>query len=118
VEPAGILNPGAIDDVRVGDDGVVEVVAVQTAPWDGSDHLLLLTQEKLFNYLTYVADGDLARAHPRARRWRIVVELRGEPDPRTAKLLERAAGQFRMLGGDLVTRVVAVEDDHNDGSAS
>ena len=58
------MNPGTIDGISVGEDGVVELHVEQTAPWDGSDHLLLLTQEKLWNYLAYVADGDLAREYP------------------------------------------------------
>jgi uncharacterized protein DUF6572 len=61
-EPAGILNPAAIDRVTVGEDGVVELHVEQTAPWDASDHLLLLTQEKLWNYMAYVADGNLERS--------------------------------------------------------
>ena len=103
--PEGILNPGAIDDITVAEDGVVELHVEQTAPWDGSDHLLLLTQEKFWNYLAYVADGDLARAYPQAaKNWRIVFDERDEPDQRTAELLERATEEFRRLGGTLLTR--------------
>ena len=98
------MNPGAIDAITVGDDGVVELHVEQTAPWDGSDHLLLLTQEKLWNYLAYVADGELARAYPSAARWRVAVDALDEPDRRTAELLRRADEEFRRLGGALVTR--------------
>jgi len=104
-EPTGILNPGAIDAITVDEDGVVELVVQQTAPWDGSDHLLLLTQEKLWNYLAYVADGELARVYPNAARWRVAVLAREEPDRRTAELLRRADGECRRLGGALVTRL-------------
>jgi hypothetical protein len=104
-EPAGILNPSAIDDVRVAEDGFVELHVEQTASWDGSDHLLLLTQEKLYNYLAFVADGELARLHPEAaRRWRVVVDVLDEPDGRTSDLLRRAGEEFRRLGGTIVTR--------------
>jgi hypothetical protein len=104
-EPTGILNPAAIDAITVADDGVVELHVEQTAPWDGSDQLLLLTQEKLFNYLAYVGDGDLGRAHPNAvRNWRVVFDARDEPDQRTAELLRRAGEEFRRLGGTLLTR--------------
>jgi hypothetical protein len=104
-EPTGILNPGAIDAVTVADDGFVELHVEQTAPWDGSDHLLLLTQEKLFNYLAYIADGDLERGHPKpGQKWRIVVDVLDEPDQRTAELLRRAGEQSRRLGGTLLTR--------------
>ena len=65
-DPKGILNPATIDAIAVGEDGVVELHVEQTAPWDGSDHLLLLTQEKFWNYLAYIADGDLAREYPQA----------------------------------------------------
>jgi hypothetical protein len=130
------LNPGTIDGISVGEDGVVELHVEQTAPWDGSNHLLLLTQEKLWNYLAYVADGDLAREYPevaweapameaareapatsrtrrrqersdarsRATKWRVVVDVIGEPDQRTAELLRRVAEEFRRLGGTMLTR--------------
>ena len=104
-EPAGILNPAAIDKITVADDGAVELHVEQTAPWDGSDHLLLLTQEKLYNYLAYVADGDLARAHPHGvRKWRVVLDARDAPDQRTAELLRRAGEEFHRLGGTMLTR--------------
>jgi hypothetical protein len=103
--PTGILNPGAIDAVTVGDDGVVELNVQQTAPWDGSDHLLLLTQEKLWNYLAYIADGELERVYPGATSWRVALLAREEPDRRTIELLRRADGEFRRLGGALVTRL-------------
>ncbi len=131
-DPRGILNPGTIDGISVGEDGVVELHVEQTAPWDGSDHLLLLTQEKLWNYLAYVADGDFAREYPeavsrasgsgrrfapasaecgsslalprRAMNWRVVVDLIDEPDQRTAELLQRVAEEFRRLGGTMLTR--------------
>jgi len=103
-EPSGILNPGAIDAITVADDGTVELHVEQTAAWDGSEHLLLLTQEKLFNYLAFVADGELARRHPGMRRWRVVVDVRDDPDQRTAELLRRAGEEFRRLGGTVVMR--------------
>jgi hypothetical protein len=126
-EPTGILNPGSIDSVIVGGDGVVELHIEQTAPWDGSDHLLLLTQEKFWNYLAYVADGDFALDYPQAAReapatsrsrrrqersdarsratnWRVVFDARDEPDQRTADLLRQVAEEFRRLGGTMLTR--------------
>ncbi|HEX2383585.1 MAG TPA: DUF6572 domain-containing protein [Acidimicrobiales bacterium] len=124
-EPTGILNPAAIDAITTGDDGIVELHIEQTAPWDGTDHLLLLTQEKLWNYLAYIADGKLAGEYPAAREapatsrtrrrqersdarsratWRVVFETHEEPDRRTVELLQRAGEQFRRLGGALVTR--------------
>jgi hypothetical protein len=103
--PSGILNPGTVDAITVDDDGVVELHVEQTAEWDGSDQLLLLTQEKLFNYLAFVVDGDLARLHPDVgSRWRVVLDVRDEPDQRTAELLRRAGEQFRQLGGTFLTR--------------
>ena len=104
-EPEGILNPVAIDEITVDDRGLVLRV-VQTSAWDGSDHLLLLVQEKLYNYLAFVADGELARRHPRHRsEWRVVVDCWAEPDARTQRLFEQAAGQFRALGGALEVNV-------------
>jgi hypothetical protein len=101
-EPSGILNPGAIDAVTADDDGFVTLHVEQTCEWDASDHLLLLVQEKLYNYLAFVADGELARRHPaHASRWRVAVDCWSEPDARTRELLDQAAGQFRGLGGSL-----------------
>ena len=105
-ESAGILNPGAIDEVTVERDGTVTVHLVQTCEWDGSDHLLLLVQEKLFNYLAFIADGELARMHPgQPSRWRVAVDCRSQPDARTQALLRTAADQFAKLGGSLEVRL-------------
>ena len=98
------LNPGAVDDVTLDDDGFVTVHLVQTWEWDGSDHLLLLLQEKLFNYLAFVADGELARMHPGQSRWQVAIDCRSEPDDRTQVLLRQAAYQCTALGGSLVVR--------------
>jgi len=101
-EPEGILNPGAIDSVTTDADGRTTLHVTQTCDWDGSDQLLLLVQEKLFNYLTFVADGELARrSPPAARQWRVQVDCRSEPDARMRALFDEAAAQFRTLGGSL-----------------
>ena len=102
----GVLNPGAIDGVTAEADGSVTVHLVQNCEWDGSDHVLLLLQEKLFNYLAFVADGELARMHPgQLSRWRVAVDCRSQPDARTQELLRTAAGQFTTLGGNLEVRL-------------
>jgi len=107
----GILNPGAIDDVSIDGDGIVTVHLVQGCAWDGSDHLLLLLQEKLFNYLAFIADGELARMHPgQPSRWRVAVDCESQPDARTQELLRTAAGQFAKLGGNLEVRLPTPED--------
>jgi len=99
-EPQGILNPGAIDDVTTGPDGTVTLHITQTCDWDASEHLLLLVQEKLYNYLAFVADGELARRHPHAaRQWRVQVDCWSEPDAQTRTLFDEATNQFRSLGG-------------------
>lgn len=104
-EPDGILNPGAIDDISV-DGELVTLHVTQTCPWDGSDQLLLLLQEKLYNYLAFVADGELARRQPVHRSgWRVLVDCWSEPDTRTEGLLRQADGQFRALGGALEVTV-------------
>jgi hypothetical protein len=101
----GILNPGAIDDITSDDDGFVTLHLVQTCDWDCSDQLLLLLQEKLFNYLAYIADGELARWHPgQQSRWRVAIDCASEPDARTLTLLRQAADQFTTLGGSLEVR--------------
>jgi hypothetical protein len=105
------VNPGAIDDVTVDSDGVITVHLIQTSDWDGSDHQLLLLQEKLFNYLAYVADGELARMHSgQPSRWRVALDCSSEPDVRTQELLRAAADQFTMLGGSLEVRRPTAEN--------
>ncbi len=109
-DPGGILNPGTIDAMTVDGAGIVELHVEQTADWDGSDHLLLLTQEKLYNYLAFVADGELERAHPGVgRNWRVVLDLRDEPDQRMAELFHRAGEEFHRLGGTVVTRLTPAD---------
>ena len=104
-EPTGILNPGVIDDVTVDERGTVTLHVRQTCEWDGSDQLLLLVQEKLFNYLAYVADGELAHEVGQPRRWVVEADCFSEPDARTKELLRQAAAQFEALGGALRTTV-------------
>ena len=104
--PSGILDPGAIDDITVDADGRLTLHIEQTCAWDGSDHLLLLVQEKLFNYLTYVADGELARTHPSQHsRWGVVLDCSSAPDTRTLELLREAERQFTALGGSFEIRL-------------
>ena len=95
--PHGILDPGAIDSIAPGDDGVLELHIEHTSEWDGSDHLLLLTQEKLFNYLAYAADNTLTS-------WRVALDCTSSPDERTRALLQKAGREMRKLGGALVVR--------------
>ena len=105
------MNPGAIDEVTRDDDGFVTVHVVQTWDWDGSDHQLLLLQEKLYNYLTFVADGELARMHSgQPSRWRVSIDCRTEPDERTQQLLRTAAAQCKKLGGSLLVRLPSPGD--------
>lgn len=105
-EPSGILDPGAIDDVTVDADGRLTLHVIQTCEWDRSDHLLLLLQEKLFNYLSYVADGELARTHPgQASRWWVALDCSSAPDARTLALLRDAERQFTALGGGFEIRL-------------
>ena len=85
---------------------MVTLHVAQTCPWDRSDQLLLLVQEKLYNYLTFVADGELARFQPVGRAgWRVRVDCWSEPDAGIRELLRRADGQFRALGGALEVTV-------------
>ena len=106
------MNPGAIDEVTRDPDGVVTVHLAQIDEWDGSDHQLLLLQEKLFNYLAFVADGELARMQSgQPSRWRVSVDCRSEPDARTQELLRTAGDQFAKLGGGLVIRPPSPPED-------
>jgi len=103
--PNGILDPSAIDEVTL-DDGRVTLHIEQTCEWDGSDHLLLLLQEKIFNYLAYVADGELARTYPNQQsRWQVALDCSSAPDARTLELLRTAERQFTALGGSLEIRL-------------
>lgn len=95
--PSGILDPGAIDSIETGADGVVELHIAQSAEWDGTDHLLLLTQEKLYNYLAYIADNEIAHS-------RVVLDCTSEPDRRTRDLLDRADRELHKLGSSLLIR--------------
>ena len=95
--PSGILDPGTLDAIETAADGVLELHIAQTAEWDGSDHLLLLTQEKLYNYLAYAADNALTS-------FRVVLDCTSAPDERTRGLLRNAGSELRKLGGDLVVR--------------
>ena len=104
--PTGILDPGAIDGVTVDARGRLTLHIVQTCEWDGTDHLLLLVQEKIFTYLAYVADGELARNHPgQHSRWGVARDCVSTPDARTRELLQEAERQFKALGGGFEIRL-------------
>jgi hypothetical protein len=105
------VNPGVVDAVTVDDGGLVTMHLAQAGAWDGSDHQLLLLQEKLFNYLAFVADGELARMQSgQPSRWQVAIDCESEPDARTHDLLRAAADQFTTLGGSLVLRRPTPED--------
>jgi hypothetical protein len=93
----GIFDPGTIDATDTGPDGVLELHILQTSEWDGSDHLLLLTQEKLYNYLTHAADNALTS-------FRVVLDCTSSPDERTRGLLRKAGAELQKLGGELIVR--------------
>jgi hypothetical protein len=108
----GILNPGVVDGITHGAGGLVTLHMHQTCEWDGSDHLLLLLQEKVFTYLAFVADGELARLVANQRpRWRVVLHCTSEPDARTHDLVRRAAAECARLGGTFVTQPSAAPSD-------
>lgn len=85
-------------------DGVVELHVVVDVAWTGSDAQLLSLQEKIHTYVGYAVDGPLVADYPQTDGlpWRIVINCRtGEPDPRSAELLEQLAEPVSRYGGDL-----------------
>jgi hypothetical protein len=108
--PLGVADPGRIDQVVVDDDGVAELRLVPGPAWADDDHSRVLLREKLFNYLAYVTDGDLDRAHPDASAWKVVLRWPGRPNPATMALLQEAGGEAKAAGGALELRIVAPPD--------
>ena len=106
-QPAGIDDPGSIDEVRVPGRGDVELVICHDGTWDGSEQRQILLQEKVNRYLEHVVDGELAHEHPaaRGRRWVVVVETAVAPDARTQDYLRAADRELRGVGGGVRWRV-------------
>lgn len=76
-------------------------------PWTGSDAQLESLQAKVQTYVAFALDGELAERFPEAigKPWRIVVNcLAGEPDSRTAQVLDVLGTRLPDHGGSLLVR--------------
>jgi hypothetical protein len=96
------LDSGTVDLVAESLDGAIELVIVQSAPWNGSDAQLASLQEEVQTYVSFVLDGQMEKAYPQvaAKPWRIVISsLAGAPDTRTRAVLETLASRLPAYGG-------------------
>jgi hypothetical protein len=63
----GIEQPTVVDLVAAMPDGAYKLVVVQTNAWDGSDAQLRQLQQKLDNYVLYVASGQMSEQYPQSK---------------------------------------------------
>lgn len=63
---APIQNPDRIDIVGLCQSGGLDLVIVVSAPLDGSDDTLHRLAQKVRNYLTEIAAGELLERYPEA----------------------------------------------------
>jgi hypothetical protein len=104
--PKGLDDPSMIDLVRLSPkEDRIELVIVQTRPWDDSAREVLALQEKWQNYVGFAIYGALQRTYPDFGHlpWRIVLECQSEAGPRIKEFVRRANEETRKQGGDFVT---------------
>ena len=69
--------------------GEVVLVMNESQPWDGTDEQLLAVQERFNVYVSFLLDGEMAKAHPElvGRPTRIELRCAHMPDARALELL-------------------------------
>lgn len=105
VQPKGLDDPSMIDMVRLSPkEDRIDLIMVQTRPWDGSARQVMALQEKWQNYVGFAIYGSLRRAYPDYAHlpWRIVLDCQSEPDPQVREFVRRAAAETKNQGGDFV----------------
>lgn len=94
-----------IDMVRLSpEEDRIDLIIVQTTPWDGSARVVMALQEKWQNYVGFAIYGSLARAYPDYGHlpWRIVLQCTSEPDARVKEFVRLANLETRKQGGEFV----------------
>jgi hypothetical protein len=107
-EPKGLDDPSMIDMVRLSPkEDSINLIIVQTRPWDGSTREVLALQEKWQNYVGFAIYGALKRAYPDYANlpWRIVLQCTAEPGHSVKEFVRRAAQETKNQGGDFVTEL-------------
>jgi hypothetical protein len=102
-----LFDADKVDVVAESADGLIELVIVQDQPWTGSDSQLSSLQAKVQTYVSFALDGGLSQQFPEAagRPWCIVINcLTGQPDNRTASVLDVLATRLPEHGGSLLVR--------------
>lgn len=107
-KPRGIENPTVIDMVVLAPKNeAIELIMLQTRPWDGSAALVLKMQEKWQHYVGFAIHGGLERSYPDYAHlpWRVVLDCTSEPDARTKEFVMRADEASRKVGGSFIVRM-------------
>ncbi|GAC1372030.1 MAG: hypothetical protein NVSMB32_15960 [Actinomycetota bacterium] len=107
-QPGGIDAPAVIDMVALSaNEDTIELIMMQTKPWDGSAALILKLQDKWQHYVGFAIHGGLERAYPDYAQlpWRVVLACTSEPDARIKEFVRRADEVTRKEGGEFVIRL-------------
>lgn len=97
-----MANNGAayseIVDLISASDSYVKLIIVQTDPL--SDDLLIGLQEKLYNYMSFIKDGQLYEMEPNTKGLPIIIsiDLFENGNPLTNAFLEKAKVEFLQEG--------------------
>lgn len=108
VQPKGIEDPSMIDMVRLSpQEDRIDLIIVQTKPWDGSARTVMALQEKWQNYVGFAIYGALARSYPDYAHlpWQIVLDCTSEPDARTKEFVRLAGEETKKQGGEFIIRL-------------
>jgi hypothetical protein len=106
VQPKGLDDPSMIDMVRLSPkEDRIDLITVQTKPWDGSARQVMALQEKWQTYVGFAIYGALGRSYPDYAHlpWRIVLDCVAEPDARIKEFIRRANEETKKQGGEFVT---------------
>ena len=106
---SGVENPTVIDFVGYNPQtDKVTLAMIEERNWDGSEEQLRQLQEKINNYLSFVLDGQLARAYADYKHKKVVFQLNCSfpPDTRTLTFLEQVKNALVQYDIEWVIKVI------------
>jgi len=105
----GVENPTVIDFVGYNPQtDKVTLAMIEERNWDGSEEQLRQLQEKINNYLSFVLDGQLARAYADYKHKKVVFQLNCSfpPDAHTLTFLEQVKNARVQYDIEWVIKVI------------
>jgi len=105
----GVENPSVIDFIGYDPQtDKVTLAMIEERNWDGSEEQLRQLQEKINNYLSFVLDGQLARAYADYKHKKVVFQPNCSfpPDAHTLTFLEQVKNALVQYDIEWVMKVI------------